>query len=145
MRLALGLGDVDQVGFAEPARLLQHRPGDRDVVVLGEPAHHLDRRIADRGEAIGELGARFRLDLGNQAAEHVVEQPDMVLVEPARPAQEECRDALERVGAPLGRAGLDDVFELRDRRRGSGHDSSPRIRRGGIGKAAVGMQARSGF
>ena len=104
MRLALGLGDVDQIGFGKPSRMLQHRPGDRDVVVLGEPPHHLDRRIADRRKAIGEFRARLDFDLVDQAAEHVVEQTDVLLVEPARAVQEECRDALERVGAPLGRA-----------------------------------------
>ena len=145
VRLALGLGDVDQIGFGEPARLLQHRAGDRDVVVLGEPPHHLDRRIADRREAIGQLRARLGLDLGDQAAEHVVEQADVVVVELARRRQEECGDALERLGAPLGRSrvwmtssssGISDAGAAILKSSNS---------TGGIGKAAVGTQARSGF
>ena len=122
MRLALGLGDVDEIGFgqrrdcAAPAR-------DRDVVVLGETAHHFRRRVGDRGEPMRQLGARLRFDLDDQAAEHVVEQADMVFVEPACAAQEK---AVMRLSASraLAASRLDDIFKLGDQRGGSGHPQS---------------------
>ena len=48
MRLALGLGDVDEIGVGEPRRLLQHRPATEMSSSLASCAHQLDRCIADR-------------------------------------------------------------------------------------------------
>ena len=81
MRLALGFGDVDQIGLFEARRQFQHRPGDRDVVVVRQHAQHLDRRIADRRQTDGELGARLVLDFLDQQPENVVEQVDMRVIE----------------------------------------------------------------
>ena len=97
MRLALGLRDVDEIGFGKPLRLLEHGTRDRDVVVPRETAHRLDRRIAERREPARQFGARLRLDLDDQSAEHQVEQPDMIVVEPARAVEKKGGHALERL------------------------------------------------
>ena len=49
--------------------------------LLGERAHHAGRRIRHRREPAREFGQRLGLDLLDQAADDVVEQRDMVVVE----------------------------------------------------------------
>ena len=95
MRLALGLGDVDQIGFVEPRRLRQHRTGDRDVVVVGELAHHA--RPAHCRPAPGDAASSARALASISAIrrhEHVVEQADMIFVEVARRRRGRGGDAL---------------------------------------------------
>jgi hypothetical protein len=116
VRLALGLGNIDEIGLGEPRRLLEHRAGDRDVVILREPPYHVDWRIADGCEPVGQLGTRLGLDLADQSAEHLVEQSDMIVVEPAGAIEKKGGDALERLGAPLGRAVLNHLFQFRNER-----------------------------
>ena len=67
-------GDVDEIGFGEPPRLLEDRARDRDVVVVREPPHHFDRRIADGREPVRQLGARLASISAIKPAEHLVEQ-----------------------------------------------------------------------
>ena len=71
--LALGAGDLDQVGQIEARRLRQDRARDRDVVVVGERAHDLARSVAHRSETARQFHARLGLDDGNQPAEDFVE------------------------------------------------------------------------
>ena len=121
MRLALGLGDVHEVGIRH-RRLLQHRPGDRDVVVLGELADNTRRRIGHRRDTARQLRQRLGLDLLDQAADDVVEQRDMVVVEHAlAPSRNKVGDAAKRLGPLFRRAVLDDVFQFGKQRRGSTH------------------------
>ena len=88
MRLALGPGDVDEVGVVEPRDWRKHRPGDRDVVVVGEPAHDLDRGVADRREPVATSSARALLSISSiRRLEHVVEQADVVFVERLAPSR----------------------------------------------------------
>ena len=51
----LVLGDIDQVGFGEPRRELQHRLGDGDVVVVGERAQDIDRRVGQRSKTAARV------------------------------------------------------------------------------------------
>lgn len=53
MRLALGVGKIDEIAFRQARRKLQHRAGDRDVVIASKLAEHFDRGVVDRGEVIG--------------------------------------------------------------------------------------------
>ena len=76
MRLALGLGDMYEIGIGELG-LLEQRTGDRDIVALGELAHHAGRRVGDRRDAPRKFGQRLGLDLLDQIADDVVEQRDM--------------------------------------------------------------------
>ena len=86
----LVLAIVQQIGFGKSAgNCVKHRPGDRDVIVVREPPHHGDRRVADRRQPVGQLGTRLGFDLGDQPAEHVVEQSHVILVEAARPIEKE--------------------------------------------------------
>jgi hypothetical protein len=112
MRLTLGLGDVEQIGLGKPPGFHENRAGHRDVVVARQPADHLERRIADRRQTASELGKGLGLDLDDQAAQHLVEQADMVLFELARAIDEEVGDAFQRLGTLGFRAMLQDVFEL---------------------------------
>jgi len=77
-----------------------------------ELANHGGRRVADRCKLFRQFGAGLGLDLGDQTAQHVIEQADVILIEPACAIEEERRDALERLGPPFGRAMLDDLFEF---------------------------------
>ena len=97
MRLALALRDVDEIGVGQPLCPLEHGTSDRDIVVLREAAHRFDRRVAKGREPPRQFGTRLRLDLADQSAEHQVEQPDVVVVETARPVEKKGGHALERL------------------------------------------------
>ena len=99
MRLAFGLGEIDQIGFGQARRQLQHRAGDGNIVVIGERAQHLHRRIGDRRQADGEFGARLGLDFLDEQAEDVVEQVDMLVVVGAGAVEKQRGNALQRLGA----------------------------------------------
>ena len=125
MRLALGPGDIDQVGVSQPRRLLQHRARHRDVVVLGEPPHRLDRRVADRRQAMGQFGPRLGLDLLDQAREDAVEQLDMLVVEVIGAVEKQRCDPLQGARATLGRAVLEHFLQFGNQRGGGGHSLDP--------------------
>ena len=112
MRLALGPGQFDQLGFLQPDGLREHRTGHRDVVVVRELAHQFDRRVGERRQRLRHFGARLGLDLDDQPAQHVVEQPDMIFVEVRRAVDEQIGDALDGRRPLVLRAVLDDVFKL---------------------------------
>ncbi len=125
MRLALGLGDFQEVGLGQAPRLPQDGAGNRNIVVPGEPADQFPGRVAERRQAMRQFRACFRFDLVNQTIEDVVEQPHMVLVEQARAIEEQCGDAPERLRPSPRRAMLDDVFQFRNKRRSSRHINKP--------------------
>ena len=112
MRLTLGPGQFDQFALLQPWRLRQHRAGHGDVVVVGELAHQLARRVGDRRQRVRHFGARLGLDLDDQAAQHVVEQADMVFGEVRRAVDEQIGDALDGRGPLVLRAVLDDGLKL---------------------------------
>ncbi len=68
MRLTLGLGQFDQLGFLQPDRLREHRTGHRDIVVVRKLAHQLHRRVRQRRQRLRHFGARLGLDLDDQPA-----------------------------------------------------------------------------
>ena len=121
MRLTLALGDLDQRGIVKPARQRQQRTCDGDVVILRQRAHHGDRRIVHRRELLGKLGARLGLDLGDQLAEDVVEELDVVLVEARRTVDNRLVMRLQRIRPLLVRAVLQDLFQLRNEGGGGKH------------------------
>jgi hypothetical protein len=124
--LALGLGDVDEVGLFQSGGFREHRAGDRDVVIVGELPHQLQRRIGDRGETQRDFGARLGLDFEDELAQHVVEQADVVFVESLGAVDEQIGDLFEHLRALFVRAVLNDVFELGNQRRGCcGHHKNP--------------------
>ncbi len=65
---------------------------------------------------VRELGARLGLDLVDQQPEHLVEQIDVLVTEAAGAVQKESRNALQRLDPFLGRAVLNDVFQLGNQR-----------------------------
>ena len=120
MRLALGLGDIFEIGIGDP-RLLEHRPGNGNVVVLGERRHHAVRRIGHRRKPARQLGQRFGLDLLDQGADDVVEQRDVFVAVAARAVEKETGDATQRLGPLFRGAVLDDLFQFGKQRGGNAH------------------------
>src|SRR5262249_55790887 len=118
MRLALGLGDVDEIGVGQSPGLLQYRPSDRDVVILGELAHDPERSIPARCQKVGEFGTCLALNFLDQGPEHVIENADMLLVEAARAFEEQVGDAPQGTGPPFGCSVLDDLLEFGNQRGG---------------------------
>jgi hypothetical protein len=100
VRLTFGLGGVDKIGFGETLRLRDHRAGHRDVVVVGKLAHQFAGRVGDRRQRAGHFGPRLGLDFGDEAAQHVVEQADVIFVERRRAIHEQIGDAPHCLGTP---------------------------------------------
>ena len=86
MRLALGLGDILEIRVVDTG-LLEHRAGDGDIVVLGQRGHHAVRRVRHRRDPPRQFGQRLDLDLLDQAADDVVEQRDVFIIEVGRAVQ----------------------------------------------------------
>ena len=114
MRLALGLGDVNEVSLVKPIGADEDGCGDGNFVVAGKSMDYLDRRIVDRREPAGEFRACLDLDFGRQPSDDIVEQPDMPVVELIRPLDEQVGDAAQRLDAFAARAALDRVLEFKD-------------------------------
>ena len=85
MRLALGLGEFDEIGVLQPRRLRQHRTGDRNVVVLRKLCASDSVGALAIGASVRDISARALVSISTTSRhEHVVEQPDVVLVEMRR-------------------------------------------------------------
>ena len=114
--LALGLGDLDQVGVGQPRRLREDRARDLDLVVLREPAHHLDRGVVDRRKVPAQLGERADLHALDQVHQNIVEDLDLLLVEPVAVVQEQIRHPPQRFDALFRGAALQRILEIGNRR-----------------------------
>ena len=97
--LSLGACDIEEVGFGEPRRKLQHRLSDADVIVAGERPQNIDRRIAQWREMPRKLGARLALDFFDEQREDIVEKIDMRIVVAAGAVEKERGDALQDFAA----------------------------------------------
>ncbi len=96
----------------------QHGAGDRDLVVPSQMLDHLERRVVERRQPLRELGLGPGFDAGDQQAEHVVEDLDLVVAETVSVIEEEIGDLPEGVD-PFGRrTASDGVFEFGDDRMG---------------------------
>ncbi|MGY4361596.1 hypothetical protein ACVW0J_008089 [Bradyrhizobium sp. i1.7.7] len=95
MRLAPGARDLDQGRLVQPFRFREHGSGDFDHLVERERADDLGRRGRDRRETVGEQRSRRGLDLLDQALEHVVEHPDVLVGIIHRIVDEEIGDAAQ--------------------------------------------------
>src|SRR5664280_2541578 len=95
VRLALALGDLDQILVGQPRRLRQHRPGDGDVIVAGEAMDDIMRSIGDRRDVPAQLDPRAAFDMIDQADDDVVEQRGYILGHPVAAGQEQAGDALQ--------------------------------------------------
>ena len=119
--LALGFGDVDEIGFRQTRRQLEHRPGDGDIVVVGEPRSTLTGALLTGARRFDEFGAGLGLDLFDQQPEHLVEQIDVLVVVAAGAVEKESGNALQRLGAVFHASRAERLFKLRDQREGSAH------------------------
>ena len=82
---------------------------------------HAERRVGDRRQPAREFGQRLGLDLLDQAADDVVEQRDVFVVESRGAVEKQAGDAAQRFGALFRRAVLDDLFQFGKQRGGSTH------------------------
>jgi hypothetical protein len=81
MGLSLGSGDVDEIGFAQSRGLGDDRRCDGDIVVVRKLPHQVGRGVGDRREAVRHGRAHFGLDFDHEAAQHVVEQRNVLFIE----------------------------------------------------------------
>ena len=89
---------------ADLLRVSQNRAGHRDVVVISQTAHNSGRRAIDGRQRDAELGERPDLDALDQVQEHVIEQADLLFVEPVCSIEEQVRDTTQGAHPLLGRA-----------------------------------------
>ena len=68
-----------------------------------------------------QFGQRLGLDLLDQAADDVVEQRDVVVVEAAGAVEKQTGDAAQRLGPLFRRAVLHDLFQFGKQRGGNAH------------------------
>jgi hypothetical protein len=106
--------DGREVGIGKSGRAAQHWSGNPDVVVSRQTPDHTSRCALDRRDALRDSLQRIAFDLFDQALEHVVEQRDLLGVEPTGVIDEEIGHPLRHLGAPAGRAVSDRLFKLRD-------------------------------
>ncbi|MHC2620908.1 hypothetical protein ACVIW2_002940 [Bradyrhizobium huanghuaihaiense] len=103
-RLQMGLAararDLDQRRLVQPFRFRQHGSCDLDDLVERERADDLGRCGRDRCEAVGKQRPGRRLDLLDQAFEHVVEHANVVVGIVRRVAHEEIGDAAQCLDSP---------------------------------------------
>ena len=105
-----------EIAQGQPPRLRQHRLRDRDVLVPGQAPDHLDRRSVDGSEAVAELDQRPALDTADQEAQHIVEDLDLLVVQPVGVVDKQVGDPPQRLGPVLQEIVLDRQFELGDER-----------------------------
>jgi hypothetical protein len=114
MRIALSVGDRDQIGIGQAWRLRQDRTCHSDIVVQGEPSDRLDRRVLNRCEHLAEPDQRAQFDALDQMHQHIVEKLDLFFGERIGALEEEIRDAQRNVASPSGIPVSERVPELRD-------------------------------
>ena len=102
MRLTLALCNVGEIGVGQSIHPLEQGARDRDIVVVREASHRFDRRLANGREPAREFGACRGLDLADQSAEHQIEQPDVIVVEAARPIEKKGGHPFEGRGPSSG-------------------------------------------
>src|SRR5450759_2155958 len=112
VRLALALGDLDQILVDQPRRLRQHRPGDGDVIVGGEAMDDIMRSIGDRRDVPAQLDPRAAFDMIDQADDDVVKQRGYILGHPVAAGQKQVSDALQDRMVAFGRIAFERDFEL---------------------------------
>ena len=73
---AAAVGDLDEIVVRQRCGTLENRPADRNVDMPGEEPDHVDRRA--RG--LAELGKLQPSGVGDEAADHLAEQGDLLVV-----------------------------------------------------------------
>jgi hypothetical protein len=110
--LGFGVGDLDQIAVAQPARLRQDRLRHRNVVVAGELADDFDGRIVERSKPLTELRERFAFDPLDQMAQDIIEHVDLLVVEAIGIGDEQIGNAPQRIDALVLGAALNGVLQL---------------------------------
>ena len=115
MRLALALSDVHQIVLLQPLRAPENGTGDRCIIVPRQPADQFSRRFTQDSQPRREFRASIHVDLGSEAAEHIIEQLNVTLVQAGGAIGKKIRDSSECLGSTRARAALDHVLQFRNK------------------------------
>ena len=124
----LHAGDFDQRLLVDDRRSAQQRTGDRDLVLARELPDQSARRVGEDRQPLGQIGARGKFGVRNEAGQNAVEQIDVIGPEIRRALQEQFGDPPRRLGAALGIAISDDLIEPGDQRCGDCHQNTLKTR-----------------
>src|SRR5215467_12728631 len=80
--------------------------------MIGEMPNDAERSGRDRRQPLAELGQDPRLDMHDQAQEHIIEQLDLLGIVLVRMGQKQVGHAPECYNAPVIRTGLDRLVQL---------------------------------
>lgn len=116
MRLALGACDVHEVGIGKSWRGDEHRARDRDLVIARQGPNDADRRIFDRSQALAEFLQRAGLHALDQMTEDLVENVDLIAIQPIACGEEQIGDFPKRFDAVRFRSALHRAFQFADQR-----------------------------
>ena len=108
------IGDLDQVAFRQPGGFRQNRGCDGYFLMIGKLTDGFPRsgfRTRKRG---AELRQRPRFHLLHETDKDVVEDADLVFVQPVGIGQEQIGDLAKHLEPPLRRAALHRTFQFRD-------------------------------
>ncbi len=114
MRLAFGVGDLDEIDVGETIGFFEHRSSDFNAVVPRKLTHDVDRRVVDRGKAFAELREDFVLDLLDQTDHHVVKNFNLLVGNAIGVHQEEIGHSPQNLGAAGIGAGAELCLKLVD-------------------------------
>ena len=114
MRLAFGLGDIDQGHLVDLGRTAQQRACDDDLIVAHQHGNELGRRIDQFSQPLGQHAARVDFGLRDQAGEDAVEQVHVGRLKPGRALQEQVGNLPDRLAAARGIAVADDFLKPRN-------------------------------
>ena len=89
-------------------------PAYRDVVVSGELANDVGWRLIDLGKAPAKFLECLSLYPFDEVAQEVVEDLDLLIVEPVRVGNKQVGDPAQRIDPLVLGAALDRVLKLRD-------------------------------
>ncbi len=84
-----------KIGFAEPRRLAQDRPGNFDFGVTRKAPDQPGGRVWHRRHTRADLGERFHVLLFEGGIEYLVENLDTVFIEPRRLRQKQVGQRLQ--------------------------------------------------
>ncbi len=88
--------------------------GYRDIVVSGQVLNDFEWRVVERRQAPAEFGLGPAFNAGDQKAQHIVEDLDLILAQPLSVMQEKIGHLSKGANPLLRRAVPDGVFEFGD-------------------------------
>src|SRR3954464_882372 len=113
--------DHDEIVLVEPARTLEHRPGDGAVEIEGEAADHLAGRLGEATEFFRQFEPGALLEVARQTQDDLVENLDMALLELRLLLDEQARQPPQSVHPAGGILAGDRILDFIDEGQHAGH------------------------